>query len=188
VGESSDKRLKSLLKGCRKKNRKAQKELYMLFYNYAMSVAMRYSSDPMEAQEIANDAFIKVFNKLDLYDEAKSFKGWLRRIVVNTSIDYHRKSMKFSKQQNIEDALHVSDPEQALSRLSERELLDFVQQLSPAYRTIFNLYVIEGYKHEEIAKQLGINVGTSKSNLAKARAKLKELILHHAQERNYSDL
>ncbi|MEM1135401.1 MAG: sigma-70 family RNA polymerase sigma factor [Bacteroidota bacterium] len=188
MGESSDKRLRSLLKGCRKKSRKAQKELYMLYYNYAMSIAMRYSNNLMEAQEITNDTFIKVFSKLELYDETKSFKGWLRRILVNTSIDYYRKSLKFSQYKDIEEAQNMHGEEQAISKLSEMELMEAIQQLSPAYRTIFNLYVIEGYKHEEIALRLGINVGTSKSNLAKARAKLKELILHHSQAGNYLEI
>ncbi len=160
----------------------------MLFYNYAMSVALRYASHNMEAQEITNDAFLKVFTKIALYSDDRSFKGWLRRIVINTAIDYHRKSLKFSHQKDIEEAHSVHTSEATLSRLSEQELLTQVQALPPAYRTIFNLYAIEGYKHEEIAKQLGITIGTSKSNLAKARAKLKEMISLHAQERSYTEL
>jgi len=188
VGEISDKKLSSILKGCRKQKRSAQQALYMHFYDYAMSIAMRYSGNVMEAQEVTNDAFLKVFGKLDRYDEARSFKGWLRRIVVNTAIDYHRRNLKFAHHQDIETAFEVQNEEQVLSSLSEGELMEAVQALSPAYRTIFNLYAIEGYKHEEIAEQLGINAGTSKSNLAKARAKLKEIILHQAQASNYPSI
>ena len=119
---------------------------------------------------------MKVFTRIKKYDEKYDFKPWFRKIVVNTSIDYMKKQKQLQMKSQIEDAKNISDREDILSRIGYKELINLVQSLSTAYRTVFNMYVIDGYKHDEIAKTLNISVGTSKSNLSKARAQLRDMI------------
>lgn len=168
--------LKSLIRGCRKGKRESQKELYAQFYNYAMSIALRYSRNREEAQEIVNDGFMKVFTRLDKYNDSLSFQGWLRRIIVNSAIDFYRRNEKHHNHLDIVHASDVSSSADSISQLTEKEIMEAVQKLSPAYKMVFNLYVVEGYKHDEIAQKLGISPGTSKSNLAKARLKLQKML------------
>lgn len=168
-------KLINLLDGCLKKDRQSQKLLYQQFYGYALSICLRYTSSRSEALEVLNEGFLKVFTKLSLYDRDKSLKGWIRRIMINSSIDYYRQNYKFtSNSDNLENALEVSDQETTISKMTYEEIIAEVQELSPAYRTVFNLYVIDGFKHEEIAEKLEITVGTSKSNLSRARMILQK--------------
>ncbi|MEL6559730.1 MAG: sigma-70 family RNA polymerase sigma factor [Bacteroidota bacterium] len=169
---------KILIENCRKGKRKSEKQLYEHFFGYAMSIALRYSQNYDEAIEILNDSFIKVFKKIKDYNDL-SFKGWLRRIVINTASDHYRKNKKHLYHKNIDsnEALTVVDTETIDDQISYEELLEAVQQLPPSYRNTFCMYVIDGYKHEEIAEMLNVSVGTSKSNLHRARAFLRDLIL-----------
>ena len=141
-----------------------------------MSICIRYVSEKEEAQAILNDGFLKVFLNIKRFDKAQPFKPWLRRILINTALNHIKKQQKFKMEVGMEEANQIPGREEILSRLSYQEIIGMVQELSTAYRTVFNLYVIDGFKHEEIAKKLGISVGTSKSNLTRARAKLKELV------------
>lgn len=169
--------LEALLEGCRTGNAKSQELLYRQFYGYAMSVCLRYTRTRDEAVEIVNDGFIKIFNNIEKIDLTKSFKNWLRRIMVNTALDYYRQNHKHYNHDDIHEAEYlISDSKDASSDLSYQELLGLVQKLSPAYRTVFNLFVIDGYSHEEISNMLNISVGTSKSNLARARINLREML------------
>lgn len=168
--------LNSILVGCVKQDRQSQKLLYKEFYSYGMSVAIRYIKDESEAELIVHDGFLKVFNNVKKFDQSKAFKPWFRQIVVNTSIDYLKKQKRLMMNSNISEAENKADRENILSSISYKELIAMVHSLSDAYRTVFNMYVIDGFKHEEIAKTLNISVGTSKSNLSKARTKLKALI------------
>lgn len=143
---------------------------------------MRYAKSKMEAQEILNDGFLKVFMKIEKYDVEKSFKGWLRRILINTALDNYRKYSKHYYLQDITSIPDVQDNTDVQAQLAYEDLLAIIQQLSPAYRTIFNLHVIDGFKHEEIAEKLNISVGTSKSNLSKARENIRILIKKNDQE------
>lgn len=148
-----------------------------------MSICLRYAKSKMEAQEILNDSFLKVFIKIEKYNVEKSFKGWLRRILINTALDNYRKYSKHYYLQNINSIPDVQDNNvDVQAELAYEDLLAIIQQLSPAYRTIFNLYVIDGFKHEEIAEKLNISVGTSKSNLSKARENIRILIKKNDQE------
>lgn len=165
-------KVKSLLKGCLNNDRQSQKMFYEHFYAYGMSVCLRYTNNRSEATEVLNEAFLKIFTKMDMYNIQKSLKGWIRRIMINTAIDYYRKNHQH-KEEDIGYAVQVPAPESTLSNLSYQEIINEIQELTPAYRNVFNLYVIDGYKHEEIAEQLGISVGTSKSNLSRARAILQ---------------
>lgn len=169
--------LKDLLDGCLIGNPKCQELLYKQFYGYAMSVCLRYTRTHDEAIEIVNDGFIKIFNNADKVDLTKSFKNWLRRIMVNTALDYYRHNLKHYNHEDIQEGeYHLTDNTDASSDVSYEELLGFVQKLSPAYRTVFSLFAIDGYSHEEIAEMLGISIGTSKSNLARARINLREML------------
>lgn len=143
-----------------------------------MSVCLlRYTRSRDEAIEIVNDGFIKVFNHVDKVDLTKSFKNWLRRIMVNTALDFYRQNHKHYNHEDIQEGEYlISDSKDASSDLSYEELLGFVQKLSPAYRTVFNLFAIDGYSHDEIGVMLGISTGTSKSNLARARINLREML------------
>jgi len=145
-----------------------------MFYSYAMSICLRYADTREEALEVMNDGFMKVFKHLDKFDLSKPFKPWFRRILINCAIDHFNKESKHSHHKDIETALLISTDDQTMNEINYEEMLLMVRDLSPAYRTVFNLHAIEGYKHEEIAKMLGISVGTSKSNYFKARQKLQD--------------
>ena len=142
-----------------------------------MSICMRYTRNREDAVEVLNDSFLKVFLRIDQYDRTREFKGWFRRILVNSSIDKLKKEMKNKNQIQIEDLEISSGHDHPHENYSGNDLMLLIQKLSPAYRSVFNLYAIDGYKHEEIASMLGITVGTSKSNLAKARIRLKEFLV-----------
>ena len=163
-----------ILEGCLANNRASQKRLYEHFYGYALKVSLSYSKGIEEAKEVMNDAFYKVFTHIDRYDRERPFKAWLRRIVVNAAIDHQRKNKVKFQTVSLE---HVDvGYEDAAIIPSDFDIVPILQKLSPQYRTVFNLYVLEGYKHDEIAERLGINVGTSRSNLLRAKAKLKSWI------------
>jgi len=137
---------------------------------------MRYSRSTAEAKEVVNDGFLKVFDKIAQYNADLPFKGWLRKIMINASIDQYRKEFKHSHQASVEHAYCAHAQPVAISNLSHEELIALVQKLTPAYKAVFNLYVIDGYTHREIGKLLGISEGTSKSNLLKARENLRGML------------
>lgn len=172
--------LPDLLAGCLRNHRQSQELLYRQFYGYAMSVCLRYAPTREGALEVLNDGFLKVFTRLDQYDITQPFKGWLRRILINAALDHYRQEVRHHHFDDVEQAGQsiVSESADANSQLAHKELLVLIQQLSPAYRLVFNLYVMDGFTHEEIAAQLGISVGASKSNLARAREKLRLYVKH----------
>lgn len=167
-----------LIEGCRRGNRASQLKLYEHFYSYGLSISLRYSKNREEALEILNDSFLKAFLKIDQYDSDLPFKPWLRRILINSSIDYHRKYSRLNETLEVTPTTEVATASYnfALDNLEFEDLIVVLQKLSPAYRLVFTLYVIEGFKHQEIAEKLNIGIGTSKSNLAKARMKLKSIL------------
>ncbi len=168
--------LDQLIHGCRRKDRNSQHRLYSAFYNYAMSIARRYIHQSEMAEEVVNDAFFKVFTKIDLYPGTMPFRYWLRRILINTAIDQLRQGM--NKMQLVELAAW-NDPDWdsgIIESLTHGQILELMDQLSPAYRAVFNLYVVDGFSHEEIAEMLQISVGGSKSNLSRARQQLRVLL------------
>lgn len=165
-----------LIADCIAEKRSAQKILYKQFYSYGMSIAFRYSGNEDDTMDILNDAFLKIFMNLGKYDQEKAFKPWFKTIVVNTALDLIRKNAKYDNNVPIEEAGDPMVHEVAVNILSYKEIIALVQRLPPAYRTVFNLYVIDGYQHHEIGEMLGISTGTSKSNLFKAKGKMKDLI------------
>ena len=166
-----------LIQGCKQNDRESQRLLYQHYYGYAMSICVRYCRSMEESKEIVNDGFMKVFKKLDQHETESSFKAWLRRIMVNASIDHYRKEVKHYHHSAIDQDFSPGVVKNnALDDLSYAELIGMIQRLSPAYRAVFNLYVIDGFTHHEISEILGISEGTSKSNLMKARDNLKKML------------
>ena len=166
----------NFITACIRKERWAQKKLYEEHYSKMMGVCLRYSNNREDALDILHEGFIKVFKNISKYQPGTSIAAWIRRIMVNTSIDFYRKNIR-RRTEDIDKAYQVSsDDADAISLCGEKEILACIQTLSPAYRAVFNLYVIEGYAHKEIADQLGITESTSRSNLVKARLKLKALL------------
>jgi RNA polymerase sigma factor (sigma-70 family) len=168
---------------CVSNNRESQKKIYNSFYGYAMAVCDRYTHNQDDATEILNDGFLKVFKEIYRYkpayaDVVSSFKGWLRKIMVYTAIDHFRKNQKYHFTAELDNGIiQVSSHEQdALDRISYDEIIRAIQELTPGYRTVFNLFIIDGFTHDEIAQKLGISTGTSKSNLAKARRQLQKIL------------
>ncbi|MEN9290788.1 MAG: hypothetical protein RLZZ357_631 [Bacteroidota bacterium] len=177
------KELKTIVEACLRGERRAQERLFQTYYGKMLAVCMRYLSDRDSAQEILQVSFLKVFDKLEFFDFTGSLEGWIRRIVTNTAIDHLRKAKKdpFLSDQDNDFVTGSSDPmvesEQiALLDLKAQVAIEAIGKLSPAYRAVFNLYVIEEHTHKEIAEILGISEGTSKSNLAKAKMNLQRLL------------
>jgi len=176
-----DEKLTRILKGCLQNDRRDQKELYQMYYGYGLSICIRYCNDRDEAVETLNTAFLKVFLNLNAFDLSRPFRPWLRQILVNESINAYKRNLRYDREVSLEADHSGPDVDGAISEISYREMIGMIQQLTPAYRAVFNLYVIEGYKHEEIAQMLNISVGTSKSNLAKAKSKMKRLLSAYDQ-------
>ena len=165
-----------LITGCKKGNRRSQRLLYEQYYGFAMAICLRYSDTYDRAVEVVNDGFLKIFIKLDMYSPDKSFKGWIRRIMINGAIDHFRKEQKHTRQNTLEHYEAASFAPTVIQKMSYDEVIHQIQLLSPSYRAVFNLYVIDGYKHLEISKLLNISIGTSKSNLSRAREQLQKAL------------
>jgi RNA polymerase sigma-70 factor (ECF subfamily) len=165
-----------LINGCIEGNRRMQEELYRRFSPRMYAVCLRYAGNSEEAQDILQDGFIKVFRKLSSFRGDGSFEGWIRRIFVNTAIEQFRRKRYLQpvteKEENTIEGHYLS----VLDNLAEKDILELVSQLSPGYRTVFNMYVVEGYTHKEIGDQLGISEGTSKSQLSRAKVILQEMV------------
>jgi RNA polymerase sigma factor (sigma-70 family) len=179
------------IRECALNNRDSQKKIYSSFYGYAMSICHRYTNHEEDATEILNDGFLKVFIEIYRFkpaytDTISSFKGWLRKIMIYTAIDHFRKNQKHQVVGELNETyMHVPTREEdALDKISYEEILTAIRFLTPGYRTVLNLFIIEGFSHEEIAKELGISVGTSKSNLAKARKQLQKILFQQNQTVN----
>lgn len=167
----------SLLEGCKKNDRKAQELLYRSLASKMLGVCVRYAKDSFEAEDILQSGFVKVFQKISEFRNEGSFEGWIRRIMVNTAIEVYRKN---HRRLNVVDIDEVYDEPQSMfdmTGLETKDLLKLIRQLPVGYRMVFNMYVIEGYSHKEIGKQLAISEGASKSQLSRARALLREKIL-----------
>ena len=176
-----------LIAGCIRNDLAAQKELYERFAPKMMLVCMRYSKDKVEAEDILQEGFFKVFDKISQFKRKGSFEGWVRRIMVNTALKNHRKTSKMYAVVELDEARNKAADTSILSQYGFEDLLKLIQSLPENYRVVFNLYIMEGYTHQEIAKMCGMAEGTSKSNLARARAMLKELLtkIEEKDERFY---
>ena len=167
---------KDFIDACVRSERWAQKQLYETHYPQMMGVCLRYAKNEHDALDILQEGFIKVFRNIAKYQPGTTLAAWIRRIMVNTAIDYYRKNIR-RRTEDLDTAYELKSMDaDAISQCSEKEILEAVQQLTPAYRVVFNLYVIEGYSHREIADLMDITESTSRSNLVKSRMKLREII------------
>jgi len=168
---------KKLIQGCRDGNRKAQKTVYDMFAGKMLSVCLRYVSDRSAAEDVLQDGFVALFSKLDSYKGDGSFEGWARRIFVNTALMYLRKKDALKMSEEIETAYSLSsNTSSQIEDIGYKELMKLIGELPAGFRTVFNMYVIEGYTHKEIADSLGITETTSRTQLSRARIWLQEKI------------
>ncbi|MFD2247473.1 RNA polymerase sigma factor [Pontibacter ruber] len=165
-----------IIAGCQMEKASFQEKLYQLYSRRMMAVCVRYTRSRFEAEDIFHEAFVKVFRNISAYNGG-SFEGWVRRIFVNTAINHYHKNRKYQDQldySSVEESVPADDD--IISTISGQELLALINQLPEGYRLIFNLYVVEGFNHREIAEMLNIAEGTSKSQLAKAKSHLKKML------------
>ncbi|MBI9042283.1 RNA polymerase sigma factor [Lutibacter sp.] len=176
---SKDILVNKLLIECEKGNVLHQEMLYKHFYGYALTICRLYSYSNDEAVSILNDSFLKIFEAIQKkqYNKDLSFKGWLRKILINTAIDYYRKNFKHNNHLDINDVVYIeTDETNAISNLQAEDILNLLDKLPELHRIVFNLYEIQGYSHQEIAEQLSIAESTSRVFLTRAKTKLRVLI------------
>ena len=169
--------INDLMEGCKAGNRQMQELLYKQTAAKMLVVCMRYAKDQMEAEDVLQMGYIKVFQKIEAYRGDGSFEGWIRKIMVNTAIESYRKNLRMLNIVPIEDAYEQPSNGFDFSSLGMQDLMKVIQRLADGYRMVFNMYVIEGYSHKEIAETLGISEGASKSQLSRARAILQQEII-----------
>ena len=169
--------LEQLIEQCKKNDVKAQSQIYKLFSSKLFSVCLKYSRNYVEAEDNLQDTFVTIFKKISQFKNIGSFEGWMKRIAINTALERYRSAGVFNivNENQIEDETIDIDEES----VSIDYLLQIIQELPNRYRLVFNLYALDDYSHKEIAEMLKISIGTSKSNLARARLILKEKIEHH---------
>lgn len=166
-----------IIDGCKKDNRKAQEKLYKDYYRAMMTLCLRYTKNEEDAVEVLNNGFLKVFRNIQRYEPAQaSLYTWIRTIVVNSCLDFIRSRSRREQHKELDEATQVDIPAEVISRMKAAELLKLVRALTPATQAVFNLYVIEGYNHREIAGMLDISEGTSKWHLSEARKNLQRMI------------
>lgn len=168
-----------LVNKCLEKDTLAQKQLFEFYSRRMMGVCLRYSKDMDEAKDVLQMGFIKVFEKLEMYNHQGSLEGWIRKIIVNTALDNIRKNKKLQNNVEIEkvDFQLQNANENAIDVLSAQDLLKVIQSMPTGFRTVFNMYVIEGFSHKEIAEELNISVSTSKSQFSRARVYLQKILI-----------
>jgi len=166
---------------CKTGSLKHQELLYKRFYGYAMGISARYSLNSDDAVEVVNDAFIKVFNNINTYNTDKPFRAWLRTIVVNTAIDRRRKELKFQANIDLDNAVAVGTNASAIENLNAQDILKLMKKLPEIQLTIFNMYEIDGYNHDEIGKILNLPASSSRVYLSRAKEKLRQLIATETQ-------
>jgi len=169
-------KLDILLKECKRGKSQSQEELYRRFASAMYGLCLQYASNKEDAQDILQEGFIKVFAKLDQVKNPAALPGWIRRVMINTALERYRSQVILQRVDEVREEYKEDSGNDALDRISCEELVGLIQTLTPRYRMVFNLYAIEGYSHQEIGEELGISIGTSKSNLSRARVILQEKI------------
>lgn len=178
-----EKDIDSIIRGCIKKQPKSQELLYKQFFSYGMSIAMRYCYTTDEAQEILNDAYMKIFNNITNFNPKHSFKSWFRVILVNTAVDYYRKNAKLRLHSEIEHSERSEYCEETVDNLTIENMMDMLNELSEKQRLVFNLYEIEGYSHKEIAIMINISETSSRTILTRAKKLLRDLYYERFEEK-----
>lgn len=177
-----------LIQGCINGDRLMQQALYNRFSAKMYGVCLRYAGNEHDADDILQEGFIKIFKNIAKFRSEGSFEGWVRRIFVNTAIEHYRKRVKLFNVTEAQENTIEDDNLDALDVLAAKDIISVVNELSPGYKAVFNLHVIEGYSHKEIAELLGITEGTSKSQLARAKSVLKKLIEARLKKENKNDI
>eukprot|EP00746_Dinoflagellata_sp_MGD_P050508 gnl/MRDRNA2_/MRDRNA2_22647_c0_seq1.p1 gnl/MRDRNA2_/MRDRNA2_22647_c0~~gnl/MRDRNA2_/MRDRNA2_22647_c0_seq1.p1 ORF type:complete len:189 (-),score=16.70 gnl/MRDRNA2_/MRDRNA2_22647_c0_seq1:70-636(-) len=168
---------KELVEGCCKGDARCQKLLYDTYSRKMMGICLRYASDEVEAQDVLQDGFVKVFEKVGTFKGKGSFEGWMRRIFVNTALDYYRRQKEMRNSVDVDSVSYMLPADDhILENLAAQELLEILKRIPVGYRTVFNLYAIEGYTHKEIAEELEITVNTSKSQYSRAKGYLRKIV------------
>jgi RNA polymerase sigma factor (sigma-70 family) len=188
--------LHAIVHGCMKNDPKCQKTLYEGYYGFALKVVFRYIYRYDKATDVTNDGFVKVFRNFGRFEcknaeeLEKILMGWMRRILVNTAIDELRRNHLTPEIGELSDYVwqQVDNSQKADDKILYKELIDHVRKLPPSYRAVFNMYVIDGFSHQEIADRLGVSVGTCKSNLSKAREHLKKILNKDIQQADVCNL
>ena len=165
----------TIIKGCAQRDPDCQRALYDKYSAKMFGVCLRYAKDRHVAEDLLQEGFINVYRNIQSFRFEGSFEGWMRRVFVNVSLEYHRRLVHMYPVTEL-NGKPQGDPD-VISQMAQGELLEMLQKLSPGYRTVFNLYAIEGYSHKEIADKLGISEGTSKSQLARARTALQKMVM-----------
>ncbi len=169
--------IEQLISGCREQDLRSQKALYDLLHPQMFGVCLRYARDRDQAQDLLQEGFVKVFQKIDSFKGTGSFIGWVKRIMVNTALEHFRKQKAGAEEVELEhESMMVVADDNVVSDMSAKDILRLVQQLPSGYRMVFNLFAIEGYSHQEIADQLNISANTSYSQYHRARAMLKKML------------
>lgn len=166
--------LKELISGCKKGDRKSQEQLYKNYASILFGVCLKYSRSKVEAEDNLHDSFMTIYDKIGQYKSKGSFEGWMKRIAINTVLQKYRKEQHLKVVS--ENLMEEIELDSAYGDISLQTLLKYIQELPNKYRLTFNMYVLDGYSHKEISEELGTSLGTSKSNLARARMILKERI------------
>ncbi len=175
----ADNDLPAIIRACRAHDGRAQRTLFKQFFGYAKSICLRYTSSTEEAEDVLNEGFLKAFQHLDSFDDNLPFKAWLRTIMVNTAISHYRKNQRHQQQTSLDTAEPVAVDTDVIDQMAAEEILVLVQKLTPTYRTVFMMHVVDGYSLHEIAGLLDHNEATVRSNFARARAKLQDMIRLH---------
>lgn len=170
--------LPAIIDACKSGERQAQQQLYQQFYNPLFAICLRYATDHDQAKSLVNQAFLKAFQSLHQCQDYQAFPAWINRIAVNTCIDHVRKAKK-RRTASLDDAAEVAIPSSVLDKIAAEDLLAMLQKLAPMTRAVFSLYVVEGFKHAEIAEQLGMSEGTSRWHLSSAKQELKRLLQNY---------
>jgi len=187
--------LYQLIKGCIERDNKSQQIFYEHYYGFALKTVFRYIYKYDKATDVVNDSFVKIFNSLEKFqlakeksDTEKILMGWMKRILINTAIDELRKQQVAPEIGELPDYIweEMDRSQNADQKLLYKELICEVKRLPPSYRNVFNMFVIDGFSHNEIAKTLGISEGTSKSALAKAKAQLKKFLENRISHKSYA--
>jgi len=171
-----EKEFQRIIDGCIEQDRQSQELLYKKLYGFAMKICLRFADNQYEASEVLNEGFFKAFTNIEKYDKSLSFKTWLGKIMYNASIDYYRTNLRWSQFVDLEKSETKMNDASVEHKLDYEDLLSIIQRLPPAYRIVFNLYVVDGYSHDEITEMTGISASTSRSNLHKARMKLQKML------------
>jgi RNA polymerase sigma-70 factor (ECF subfamily) len=171
--------LSEIIKGCKRNERKYQDLLYKTYAPMLFAVCLRYTNSRFDAEDVLQEGFVKIYKNIDSYSQDRSFEGWTRRIMINTAITFYRKNLKHAFHNDVDEAHALSGdlgPDQA-AEFTREELLEAINRLPQGYRMVFNMYVVEGYKHKEIADELGIDINTSKSQLSRAKKHLQKELM-----------